>query len=113
MDDSGDVTLIVETIDAGWSGRRSWEDALAIYDDARNEMALPIYEYDAQRASMEAPPPQMQQLFAALQGNQEQTNRFFGLVEGTTSFSEFFSPENIQRIMVAAGVGAAPTKPTG
>ena len=83
------------------------------YEQQRNEMALPLYEYDTQRASMEAPPPEMQQLFAALQGNQEQTNRFFGLVEGTTSFSEFFSPENIQRIMVAAGVGAAPTKPTG
>jgi len=52
---------------------------------------------------MEAPPPEMQQLFAALQGNQEQTNRFFGLAEGTTSFSEFFSPGNIQRIMAAAG----------
>ena len=53
----------------------------------------------------------MQQLLAALQGNQEQTNRFFGLAEGTTSFSEFFSPENIQRIKAAASVGATPTKP--
>ena len=113
MDAFRDVELIVEAIDAGWSGRRSLEEALAIYEQQRNEMALPLYEYDTQRASMEAPPPEMQQLFAALQGNQEQTNRFFGLVEGTTSFSEFFSPENIQRIMVAAGVGAAPTKPTG
>ena len=28
------------------------------------------------------------------------------------SFSEFFSPENVQRIMAAAGVGAAPMMPT-
>ena len=48
---------------------------------------------------MEPPPPEMQRLFAALRGNQEQTNRFFGPAEGTTSFSEFFSPENIQRII--------------
>jgi hypothetical protein len=53
----------------------------------------------------------MQQLFAALRGNQEQTNRFFGTPEGTTSISEFFSPENVQQIMAAAGVGAAPMKP--
>jgi hypothetical protein len=62
---------------------------------------------------MEPLPPEMQQLFAALQGNQEQTNRLFGLAEGTTSISEFFSPENIQRIRAAASVVAAPTKPAG
>jgi len=95
--------LVAEAIDAGLSGRRSLEEALAGYERQRNERALPLYEYDTQRASMEAPPPEMQQLFAALQGNQEQTNRFFGLAEGTTSFSEFFSPGNIQRIMAAAG----------
>jgi flavin-dependent dehydrogenase len=111
MDAFRDVELVVEAIDAGLSGRRSLEEALANYERQRNDRALPLYEYDTQRASMEAPPPEMQQLFAALQGNQEQTNRFFGLAEGTTSFSEFFSPENIQRIKAAASVGATPTKP--
>ncbi len=111
MDAFRDVELVVEAIDAGLSGRRSLEEALADYERQRNDRALPLYEYDTQRASMEAPPPEMQQLFAALQGNQEQTNRFFGLAEGTTSFSEFFSPENIQRIKAAASVGATPTKP--
>ena len=111
MDAFRDVELVVEAIDAGLSGRRSLEEALANYERQRNDIALPLYEYDTQRASMEAPPPEMQQLFAALRGNQEQTNRFFGLPEGTTSFSEFFSPENIQRIKAAATVEAASTKP--
>jgi 2-polyprenyl-6-methoxyphenol hydroxylase-like FAD-dependent oxidoreductase len=111
MDAFRDVELVTEAIDTGWSGRRSIEEALAGYERQRNERALPLYAYDTQRASMEPPPPEMQQLFAALQGNQEQTNRFFGLAEGTTSFSEFFSPENIQRIMAAASVGAPPTEP--
>jgi len=43
----------------------------------------------------------MQQLFAALQGNQEQINRFLGTITGTTPIPEFFSPENTQRIMSA------------
>ena len=111
MDAFRDVELVAEAIHAGWSGRRALEEALASYERQRNETALPLYEYDTQRASMEAPPPEMQQLFAALQGNQEQTNRLLGLAEGTTSFSEFFSPENIQRIKAAAGVGAPPTEP--
>jgi flavin-dependent dehydrogenase len=106
-----DVELLVEAIDAGLSGRRSLEEALADYEQQRNERVLPLYEYDTQRASLEPLPPERQQLFAALQGNQEQTNRFWGLAEGTTSISEFFSPENVRQIMVAAGIGAASTRP--
>ena len=71
---------------------------------------MPIYELTCQLASFEPPPPQMRQLFAALQGNQEQTNRYFGTIAGTVSVPEFFSPENIQRIMAAADVRALPTK---
>ena len=110
MDAFRDVELLVEAIDAGWSGQRPLEAALADYERQRNALALPLYEYDTQRAAMEPPPPDMQHLLAALQGNQEQINRFLGLAEGTTSFSAFFSPENIQRIMTAATVGAASTK---
>ncbi len=113
MDAFRDVELPVEAIDAGLSGRRSLEEALAGYEQQRNDRALPLYEYDTQRAAMQPLLPERQQLFAALQGNQEQTNRFFGLAEGTTSISEFFSPENIQLIMAAASGVAAPTKPAG
>jgi 2-polyprenyl-6-methoxyphenol hydroxylase-like FAD-dependent oxidoreductase len=113
MDAFRDVELLVEAIDAGFSGRQYLKEALADYERQRNDIALSLYEYDTQRASMQPLPPEMQQLFAALQGNQEQTNRCLGLAEGTTSFSEFFSPENIQRIMAAASGVAAPTKPAG
>jgi 2-polyprenyl-6-methoxyphenol hydroxylase-like FAD-dependent oxidoreductase len=108
MDAFRDVELLVEAIDAGFSGRRCLEEALAGYERQRNDRALPLYEHDTQCASMQPLPPEMQQLFAALQGNQVQTNRFFGLAEGTTSISEFFSPEDIQRIMAAASVVGAP-----
>jgi hypothetical protein len=72
---------------------------------------MPIYELTYQMASLQSPSPQMQQLFAALQGNQEQTHRFFGAIVGTVSIPEFFSPENTQQIMAAAGMRAASTKP--
>ena len=45
---------------------------------------------------MEPPPLETQELFAALQYNQEQTNRFFGTFAGTVPMHEFYSPENIQ-----------------
>jgi hypothetical protein len=39
---------------------------------------------------------------AALRTNQEQTNRFFGAIDGTVPLPEFFSPENIGSIIGAA-----------
>lgn len=105
-----DVELPVEAIDAGLSGQRSLEEALADYEQQRNALALPLYEYNAQAASLKPRPPEMQRLLAALQGNQEQTNRFFGIPEGTTSISAFFSPENIGRIMAATTVRETSTK---
>jgi hypothetical protein len=111
MDAFRDVELLVEAIDAVWAGRRPLEEALADYERQRNALALSLYEYDTQAASFAPRPAERQYLLAALQGNQEQTNHFFGLPEGTTSISEFFSPENVQQIIAAAGVGAASTKP--
>ena len=37
-------------------------------------------------------------LLAALRGNQEQTNRFFGLFAQTVSIPAFFAAENMQQI---------------
>ena len=45
------------------------------------------------------PPPEMQDLFTALRGNQADTNRFLGTVAGTMPIPEFFAPENTQRIL--------------
>jgi hypothetical protein len=41
----------------------------------------------------------MQQLFAALRGNQVDTDRFMGVMAGTTAVPEFFAPENLGRII--------------
>jgi hypothetical protein len=49
----------------------------------------------------------MQHLLAALQGNQEQADRFVGTVAGTVPIPEFFAPENVARIAGAAPQGVA------
>lgn len=96
--------LLAEAIDAGFSGRRPLEEALADYERQRNEDALPKYELNCQMASFEPPPPEMQQLFVALQGNQAATSRFLGTIVGSVPISEFFAPENLQRIMAGSDV---------
>lgn len=55
---------------------------------------MPMYEFTAQFASLEPPPPEMQALFAALAHNPEQRDRFFGVFAGSVGVGNFFSPEN-------------------
>jgi flavin-dependent dehydrogenase len=96
--------LLSEALDAGWSGRRDLEAALAEYERQRNEDALPKYELNYQLATLEPPPPEMQQLFGALMSNPVETSRFFGTIVGTVSIPEFFAPANLQRILAESGV---------
>jgi flavin-dependent dehydrogenase len=91
--------FLAEAVDAGLSGRKPLEDALATYERRRNEQLLPMYEYTCQFATLEPPPAHLQQLFAALRGNQDQTDRFLGTFTGTVAIQDFYSPENIQRIV--------------
>lgn len=90
-----DAELLSEAIDAGLSGRQLLDAALACYEQQRDEAAMPIYEFTYQLAALRPPAPEMQQLFAALRHNQEQTDRFFGIVAGTVPIPEFFAPENL------------------
>jgi 2-polyprenyl-6-methoxyphenol hydroxylase-like FAD-dependent oxidoreductase len=100
-----DAELLAGAVDAGFSGTRELDAALADYERQRNEAAMPLYEFTYQLAGLQPPPPEMQQLFGALRHNQEQIDRFFGLIAGTTPFHEFFAPENLGAIMDAQAQG--------
>jgi flavin-dependent dehydrogenase len=91
--------LLSEAIDAGLSERQLLMEALRDYERQRNEAVLPKYELTCQLAAHEPLPPEQRQLFMALQGNQADTDRFFGVVADTGSAQEFFAPENVQRII--------------
>ena len=62
-----------------------------------------MYEFTAQLATLEPPPPEMQQLLGAMHGNQEAMDGFARVNAGVTSPAEFFSEENVGRILAAAG----------
>lgn len=102
-----DADLVADAVDAGLSGARPLDEAMAAYERARNEASLPMYEFTCQLAMLEPPPPEMQRLFAALRGNQAETDRFMGLIAGTTSIPEFFAPENLGRIVGGVAPRAA------
>jgi 2-polyprenyl-6-methoxyphenol hydroxylase-like FAD-dependent oxidoreductase len=97
-----DAESLAASLAAGLTGRQPLEEALAGYEERRNVFAMPMYELICQMASMEEPPAEMQALLAALAGNQEATNQFWGVLDGTVAVAEFFAPENVGRIMAAA-----------
>jgi flavin-dependent dehydrogenase len=96
-----DAELLADALDAGFSGRRALDAALADYEQQRNERALPYFELTCQLAALEPPAPDLAALLGALVGNQPDTDRFLGAMEGTVTVPEFFAPENIGRIMAA------------
>ena len=61
-----------------------------------------MYEFTCQLATLEPPPPEMQQLFAAVHGDQKAMDAFARMNAGTISPAEFFAPENVNAITAAA-----------
>ena len=52
------------------------------YQRERDEHALPMYEFTCQLATMEPPPPEVQQLFGAMWGNQRAMDGFVQMMPG-------------------------------
>jgi 2-polyprenyl-6-methoxyphenol hydroxylase-like FAD-dependent oxidoreductase len=92
------ATALVET----FSGVRSFDVAMSAYQQARDEQVLPMYEFTCQLATLELPPPEMQQLLAAMRGNQDAMDGFIRTTAGVSSPTEFFGPENVARIFAVA-----------
>lgn len=75
---------------------------MAAYQRARDEHVLPIFEFTCDFATLEPPPPEMQQLMGAMQADQDAMDDFVSVVAGTVPAPRFFAPENVGRIMAAA-----------
>jgi 2-polyprenyl-6-methoxyphenol hydroxylase-like FAD-dependent oxidoreductase len=79
-------------------------DAMSAWQQARDTYALPIYELTTQLATLEPPPPEMQQLFGAVSGSQRAMDEFVSVIAGTISPIEFFDPAHIGELMASASV---------
>jgi len=97
-----DAEACAQALDEAFTGSRPFDAAMADYQRARDERVLPMYEFTTQLATLEPPPPQMQQLFGAIHGNQAAMDGFAQVNAGTLSPAQFFTPSNIGAIMAAA-----------
>jgi 2-polyprenyl-6-methoxyphenol hydroxylase-like FAD-dependent oxidoreductase len=98
-----DAELVAGGLDDVLTGARSFDDAMSAYQRTRDNEATPVYEFTSQFATMEPPPPELQQLIGAMQGNQAAQDDFISVQAATMPAPEFFAPENVGKIMGAAG----------
>lgn len=98
---------LAQAIDDGFSGRQPMEQALAKYEETRNQSEMPYFELTTQLAALAPPPKEVQELLFALQFNPEQRSRFFGVLSHSVPVQEFFAPENVQKIMAGSAQASA------
>ena len=97
-----DAERCVAALDQVFAGGRPFAEAMSEYQRVRDADALPIYEFTTQMATLEPPPPELQQLLGAVHGNADAMDAFVSVIAGSVSPLEFFAPEHIGRIMAAA-----------
>ena len=98
-----DAELCAEALDEVFSGTRAYDVAMSQYQSTRDQQVLPMYEFTTQLATLEPPPPDLQHLLGAVHGNQQAMDAFARVSAGVTSPAEFFSDENVGRILAMAG----------
>ena len=72
------------------------------YQTRRDEHVLPMYEFTAELATLAAPAPELQHVLSAVSRRQEAMDGFARVAAGVVSPAEFFSDENVGRILGAA-----------
>jgi 2-polyprenyl-6-methoxyphenol hydroxylase-like FAD-dependent oxidoreductase len=96
-----DAALLAEAVDEGL-GRRDLDGALAGFEERRNAVSVPLYQFTCEMARLAPPTQETIDLFVGLHQSQDDTDWYFGVFAQTVPVSEFFDPENLQRISAAA-----------
>jgi flavin-dependent dehydrogenase len=71
-----DAEMCSSALDDVFTGARSFADAMSDYQRARDSKVGPMYDFTTQLATLEPPPPEMQQLLGAVHGNRDAMGRF-------------------------------------
>jgi 2-polyprenyl-6-methoxyphenol hydroxylase-like FAD-dependent oxidoreductase len=97
-----DAELCAAGLQEAFDGRRTFDAAMADYHEARDRRVRPIFEFTTQMATLEPPPPEMQQLLSAAQGNKAAMDAFVSVIAGTMSPADFLHPDHVGRILAGA-----------
>jgi hypothetical protein len=62
-----------------------------------------MYRFTIELATMTPPKPEQEVLFRALEGRQDEIERFLGLLACAASPTDYFSPRNLRRLIGLRG----------
>jgi 2-polyprenyl-6-methoxyphenol hydroxylase-like FAD-dependent oxidoreductase len=99
-----DAELLAEAVTEGLGGTRPLDEALRGYQQTRDRLTKPMYDFSTQLASFAPTPPEAEALFAALAGRPAETTRFLGMMTGTVAMEKYFRPGNLIRVIGPAGM---------
>jgi flavin-dependent dehydrogenase len=101
LDAFRDAELCVRGADEALSGQRAFEAAMRDYQVERDAATLAMYDFTYMLAMLEPPPPDLQRVLAAAQGNQQAMDAFARTNAGTMSPAAFFAPAHVEAILSA------------
>ncbi|HVE46743.1 MAG TPA: NAD(P)/FAD-dependent oxidoreductase [Acidimicrobiales bacterium] len=96
-----DAEHLAQALDDAWSGRAPYERALAAFHRSRDAHTLPMYDFTCQLASLEPPPPETAEVLMAVSASPESSRQFVSVLAGTVALPDFFSAENVARVLAA------------
>jgi flavin-dependent dehydrogenase len=101
-----DAEAVSAALDDTFAQRRPFAEAMAEWQQARDEESLPIYGLTCDFAKIEPPPAEMQQLLGAVSQSPDAMSDFVSVMAGTLAPPAFFAPDNVARIMGDANMVA-------
>lgn len=102
-----DAEALALALHQGLSGQQDLDAAVAEFAARRDAVSVPLHLFSHDMAQLAPPTDEIIQLFVALSGNQAQIDRYFGVFGQTVSPADFFSPGNLQAIMMQGAVVSA------
>ena len=97
-----DAERVANALHAVWTDGASYVQLMGAYQSDRDAATLPMYEFTTQMATLEPPPPELQQLLGAIAGNQTAMDDFVSVLCGTMSPLEFFQPGHLETVLAGA-----------
>ncbi|GGS95481.1 MULTISPECIES: NAD(P)/FAD-dependent oxidoreductase [Streptomyces] len=104
QDSFRDAERCAGALDDVLAGRRPFEEAMRAAQEARDAQVASMYEFTASFAQMEPPPPEMQQLLAAVARSPRARDEFVRVTAGMTPPEEFFGHMEERMAQEAPGV---------
>ena len=94
-----DAELCAAALDRAFSGECGFEAAMTDYQAERDRRSLPFYEFTAQLATLEPPPPELQRILEAVEGDPDEMDAFARVAGAVMSPADFFAPQNVERLL--------------